>query len=165
MKPFINGIIVVEGSNDASFISSLIDAEIVVLNGCELQNIKYLKKASECCNVLLMTDPDDEGRKIRARVLDKILNCINIEIDINKCSKGMKNGIAECENNEVLRVLSPYFEPKCERVSLSKILTKNERRIISRYLDIEEVNNKQLNKRLSRLKITDEELNDILKGI
>ena len=127
--------------------------------------MKYLKKASESSKLFLLTDPDNEGRKIRERVNKEITNLINIEIDINKCTKGDKNGVAECENNEVLRVLSPYFEEINihDENNIGIIFKTNERKIICEKLNIEEVNNKQLNKRLRRLNISKDEIIKLLE--
>lgn len=164
MKPIVNEIIVVEGTNDASLITSLIDAEVVTLNGCELQNIRYLKAASKFTNILLLTDPDAEGHRIREKFNSFISNVTNIEIDINKCTKGTKNGVAECENNEVLRAISPYFADKRRNeVTLEKIFSKQERKTICNKLDIEEVNNKQFLKRMIRLNMDIESINKLLE--
>ena len=64
MRKVIDGIIVVEGSNDASFLSSLIDAEYVVLNGLEIKNLNYLKKASEHKQISLFSTNMTRSRKI-----------------------------------------------------------------------------------------------------
>ena len=165
MKPYIDGIIVVEGTNDAALITSLIDAEVVTLNGCELKNIKYLKLASKNNQIYLLTDPDQEGKRIRQKVLNEIPSCINIEIDINKCTKDIKNGVAECENNEVLHVISKYCTNKPQEIKNDKniIFTSLEREKICLKLGIENVNNKQLNKRLKRLKINEEQIQRMLE--
>ena len=45
MKISLNRVLVVEGKEDASYLSNYIDSEIVVVNGFELKNttISYLK--------------------------------------------------------------------------------------------------------------------------
>ena len=50
MKIFLDGILVVEGKEDASYLSNYIDSEIVVVNGFELdeRTINYLK---DKCNL------------------------------------------------------------------------------------------------------------------
>lgn len=163
MKPYIDGIIVVEGNNDASLISSLINSEIITLNGCELQNIKYLEKASKYTNIYLLTDPDEEGKRIRSKILKILPECINTEIDITKCTKNSKNGIAECEKSELLRVLGDYLQENYElKDNPIRLFNKKERELICKQLEIEEVNNKQLNRRLKRLQITNEEIEKML---
>ena len=48
MKHFVDGIIVVEGTSDVSFLTQFIDAEFVTTNGSEIptKTIEYLKKSS-----------------------------------------------------------------------------------------------------------------------
>ena len=56
MKKIIDGIIVVEGTNDVSYLSSLIDATFVSVNGLEIKNIELIKKVSLKKTVYLLTD-------------------------------------------------------------------------------------------------------------
>ena len=100
MRLFLDGVLVVEGKEDASYLSNYIESEIVVVNGFELDptTISYLNNK----RVIALLDPDDSGKQIR-KSLNKVLsNIVNVEIDINKCIRGSKNGVAECEINEIL---------------------------------------------------------------
>ena len=67
MTKIINGIIVVEGITDVSFLSQFIDAEFVTTNGSEipLETIEYLKNSQEKRDIFVLTDPDSPGKKIR----------------------------------------------------------------------------------------------------
>ena len=105
MKIFLDGILVVEGKEDASYLSNYIDSEIVVVNGFELdeRTINYLKDKK----IIALLDPDEAGVKIRNKLNELIPNIINVEIDINKCIRGVKNGVAECEIDEILTKLKP----------------------------------------------------------
>ena len=69
----LNRILVVEGKEDASYLSNYIDSEIVFVNGYELSkaNISYLKNRP----VILLLDPDDAGKSIRNK-LNSLLNII-----------------------------------------------------------------------------------------
>ena len=106
MKISLNRILVVEGKEDASYLSNYIDSEIVVVNGYELpeSTISYLKDKP----VILLLDPDSAGESIRNQ-LNRVLNkAVNVSIDIKKCTKGVKNGVAECEIEEILDKLSEF---------------------------------------------------------
>ena len=164
MKRKIDGIIVVEGSNDASVISSLANAEIVSINGCELKNINYLKKASELCSIFLMTDPDKEGTNLRDKIKKEIPSAIDIIIDIDCCTKGSKNGVAECENNELLRAISKYFVDfsKNENNENFPYISKEHRVKVCQYLGIENCNFKTFKTRMKRLKINKEKIDEII---
>lgn len=110
MKYQIDGILVVEGSGDASFLSSFIDCEIVTTNGLDLPTDKlaYLAVASAKKEILVLTDSDEAGETIRARIHEKV-TCTDIRVDPLKCNKKFKHGVAECNKEEIIRVLSPFF--------------------------------------------------------
>ena len=106
MKFYLDGILVVEGKEDASYLSNYIDSEIVVVNGFEMaeETIKYLTGR----RVIALLDPDEAGKQIRRILNDKLDNVANVEIDINKCVRGSKNGVAECSIEEIVAKLQPF---------------------------------------------------------
>ena len=106
MKISLNRILVVEGKVDASYLSSYIGSEIVVVNGYEVSDatISYLKDKP----VILLLDPDSAGESIRNKLNRVLDNAVNVSIDIKKCSRGAKNGVAECEIAEILDKLSEF---------------------------------------------------------
>ena len=106
MKMHLDRILVVEGKEDASYLSNYINSEIVFVNGYELSeaNISYLKNRP----VILLLDPDEAGKIIRKKLNSLLNDVINIEVDIKKCTRGIKNGVAECEIDEVLGKLSEF---------------------------------------------------------
>ena len=56
MKYCINNIIVVEGKEDASYLSSFIDAEYVTTNGYEIpvEEVDYLNEASKIYKTIVL---------------------------------------------------------------------------------------------------------------
>ena len=106
MKISLNRILVAEGKEDASYLSNYIDSEIVVVNGYELSaaTLSYLKNKP----VILLMDPDSAGEDIRKKLNSALDDVVNVSIDIKKCNRGTKNGIAECEIDEVLGKLSEF---------------------------------------------------------
>ena len=155
MKLTLNRVLVVEGKEDASYLSNYIDSEIVVINGYELSDatISYLKDKP----VLLLLDPDSAGEEIRKKLNRVLNNVTNVFIDIKKCTKGIKNGVAECEIDEILSKLSEYCrvfgekQPDFTTADLYKLgLSNNKdlRKYVSERLNLGKCNFKTLNKRL-----------------
>ena len=155
MKLHLNRILVVEGKEDASYLSNYIDSEIVVVNGYELSKatISYLKDKP----VILLLDPDLAGEEIRKKLNLALNNVINVSVDIKKCTKGVKNGIAECEIDEVLCKLSEFcgdFSAKRPDFSTSDLYElglsndKNMRKFVCKKLNLGECNFKIMQKRL-----------------
>lgn len=101
---FYDGIIVVEGRGDEAFLSSFIDSIYVVTNGFELnkKDIDFLKSIKDKNKIIVLTDSDDAGLKIRQRIEEEIPGCVNIFADINECNKNGKHGVAESNKNHIL---------------------------------------------------------------
>ena len=167
MKKYWAYPLVVEGKEDASYLSNYIDSEIVVVNGFELsrKTIEYLKSKT----VIALLDPDEAGKQIRQKLNKELSNVINIEIDINKCNRGEKNGVAECEINEILDKLTPYVTEKevnqdiisnTDLYNLGLLENKELREYVCEQLKLGKCNNKQL---LNRLSTNNIELNRLKK--
>ena len=170
MKISLDGILVVEGKEDSSYLSNYISSEIVVLNGFEMDKhtIYYLKNK----RVIALLDPDESGKQIRQKLNNLLDNVVNVEIDINKCTRGSKNGIAECEINTIINVLSPYIKEKEDRTnainesdlySLELIGNRHKRSYVCEYFNLGKCNAKLLYKRLLLNNVKYEQLVEALK--
>ena len=170
MKLFLKGILVVEGKEDASYLSNYIASEIVVVNGFEIpkSTISYLKDKT----VILLLDPDEAGLRIRDKLKKLLPNSIDVEIDINKCKRGIKNGVAECEIDEVLSKLHNYVDNKTKTESnikksdlyeLGIIGNKELRKRVCETFNLGDCNGKTMYKRLLNNSISLEQLYEIIK--
>lgn len=171
MKLFLNGVLVVEGKEDASYLSNYIESEIVVVNGYEMSDytINYLKGKT----IIALLDPDDAGKQIRKTLNDKLENVINVEIDINKCIRGTKNGVAECSIDEIMAKLQPYSvknPAKLKRIQESDIfklgLVNDDvdlRKYVCEKLNLGKCNGKVLLKRLNANNVSMEELTKVME--
>ena len=171
MKLFLNGVLVVEGKEDASYLSNYIGSEIVVVNGYEMSDntINYLKGKT----IIALLDPDDAGKQIRKTLNDKLENVINVEIDINKCIRGTKNGVAECSIDEIMAKLQPYSvknPAKLKRIQESDIFKMglvngdvDLRKYVCEKLNLGKCNGKVLLKRLNANNVSMEELAKVVE--
>ena len=170
MKICLNRVLVVEGKEDASYLSNYISSEIVVVNGFELSKatISYLKNKQ----VILLLDPDESGKRIREKLNNEIKDAVNVEIDINKCNRGVKNGIAECEIDEILNKLHKYvIEEHSKETSinfsdlynLGLMDNKELRDKVCRELNLGSCNAKTLYKRLVNNNISLKQIKEVVK--
>ena len=170
MKIFLSKTLVVEGKEDAAYLSNYISSEIVVVNGFELskETLAYLKNKE----VILLLDPDESGKRIREKINKEIPNAVNVEIDINKCDRGIKKGVAECQIDEVLNKLSVYIVEEnvketdiklSDLYSLGLMNDKNLRSEVCLKLKLGNCNVKTFYKRLINNSITLKQLSEAVK--
>lgn len=173
MKMNFDGIIVVEGKEDASYISSFVDTEIVTTNGYEIPSteIAYLDAVADRKTILILTDSDSAGEIIRSRI--KISGSIDVRVPLDKCNKKHKHGVAECSKEEIIRILEPFCSKKAAKVqdidaSFLYSLGLNKkylRTIFAKKVPVGLVNMKQLVRRLNSLDYTKEKVTSIMKEI
>lgn len=171
MKEYLKGVLVVEGKEDAAYLSNYISSEIVVINGFEMNptTIDYLKDKE----VILLIDPDEAGKNIRKILNERLSDVINVEIDISKCSRGKKNGVAECDIAEIMTKLQPYFakkHAKLKRITTSDLFNlglinsdNNLRNYVCETFNLGICNGKILLKRLNENNISIEELTRVVE--
>lgn len=173
MKYFINKIIVVEGKEDVSYLSSFIEAEYVTTNGYDIkpQELDYLNEASKYKEILVLVDPDKAGRDIEKTLRPRIAKATYLNINISKCVRGKKNGVAECEQEEIINVLKSHFSEKNPQKTnvlqrkLNKIdfSDKKLREYICEKLHLGICNLKKLFIRLETLQVSEEKLQEIVQ--
>lgn len=73
MKPRIREIIVVEGRDDESAIKQAVDAQVIKTHGFGIarKTWELIEKAYEDRGIIIFTDPDFAGEKIRRRLKEK----------------------------------------------------------------------------------------------
>ena len=168
---YIDGVIVVEGTGDASYLSSFICSEYVVLNGYDMSEdvIDYLKNIKNR-KIIVLTDPDTAGLEIEKKLKEKGLEYEYRKVDIKKCDKNGKHGVAECEKEEILRVLGDLIQdsnPFRKSISESEfnafgfMNSKEKREEISEKLHLGVCNSKTLFKRMNYNGITAEKIKEL----
>ena len=172
-KRYIDNLIVVEGKNDASLISSLFEVEIIPLNGyeCNKEDLDYINEASKLLPVIILTDSDSAGKSIRNKLHSLINNYIDVEVDISKCNKRNKHGVAECNLQEINRVLQDFSSNNTiisQRITNEDVCKNDidpaERTYLSKRFKLGRCNNKTFIKRLNRLGVTIEVIKKELKS-
>lgn len=106
MKKKLDAILVVEGKSDVALLSNYIDCEFVITNGSDVpkETISYLKNVKDK-KIIVLTDPDSPGKKIRDKLDENIPNLNHVFIPKEKAIKHNKVGVAECDIDTILEAL------------------------------------------------------------
>lgn len=104
----LDAVVVVEGKSDRDFLSSFLDCEIVTTNGSEVsrETIKYIDFIAKTRDVVVLTDPDSPGNRIRAILDREIPGLLHAYVLKKEATRNGKVGVAESTIGEVLRALS-----------------------------------------------------------
>ena len=113
-KVHYDALIVVEGATDKALLTSFLDSEIVITNGSDVPRgiIEYIKGVSATRDVVVLTDPDAPGKKIRDTLDQEIPGLYHAYIPKERCIKGHKVGIAESSKEDILEALSHIVPSK-----------------------------------------------------
>ena len=169
-KIYIPGVIVVEGKEDVSYLSSFVDSQFFTTNGYDISKAKleFLKRVSEVNRIIVLTDNDEAGKKISEVIKKEICAVIDIKTDKITRKNYKKSGVAETPKEEVLGVLSPYSSNKEKHdklvdyqlnkiISLSSDSEMIKSKIVNDYRLIDG-NTKYLSQQLQMLKIEPKEI-------
>lgn len=108
-----NAVIVVEGKMDKDLILSFLSCDIVTTNGSAVsrETIKLIKELKKTREVIVLTDPDAPGKRIRDILNQEIPGLLNAFVPKKKAIKGHKVGVAECSKETILEALSNLLPP------------------------------------------------------
>lgn len=109
----IKEVIVVEGRDDITAVKRAVDAEVIAVGGFGINAkiIDRIKEAQKRQGVIVLTDPDFAGDKIR-RIISKRVKGIKHAYIAQK--DGMKNGDIGVENAEPHIIIRALEYAKCE---------------------------------------------------
>lgn len=174
----INEIVVVEGKDDTTRVKLAVDCDTIETNGSALNEatLEAIEHAAEKRGVIILTDPDYPGNKIRMTIEKRVPSAkqafIDASIARNKRGKiGIEHAPIEAIKEALTNVSTP-FDSDVETVSKQLLIDQQlilgpgarERRakLCSR-LKIGYCNGKQLFHRLNAFGITEEDVMNALK--
>ena len=164
----IDGVIVVEGKSDVLFLETFLDPiEFIVTNGSEISKstLNTVKEYSKKYKIIVLTDPDFPGKKIRDTINNNVENCYNAFVNKEVSIKKNKVGVAESTKEEVLKSLQNLhiFSKSLQNSTISlsdltkwgylDINQKEFRDYISKKYNFDIVNKKRFIKRINSLNI------------
>lgn len=167
----IKEVIVVEGRDDITAVKRAVDAELIATSGFGItdKTIERIRNAEKRCGVIILTDPDYAGEKIRRTISEKVPGCKHAFIPREKATSngdvGVENASPESIRNALTKVKTEIQGERREfdmndlllfNLAGSEDASKN-RDDIGRELGIGYGNAKQFLNRLNRYGITREE--------
>lgn len=175
----IKEIIVVEGRDDISAVKKAVDAELIATSGFGIteETIKRIQKAAERRGVIIFTDPDYAGEKIRSIISKQVKNAKHAFLPRDKAMKDGDIGIENANPEDIIEALSKVrvesSEPRTEFTKDDLIETgligatdsSIKRDTVGRMLGIGYCNSKQFLKRLNNYGITREEFEESIRRL
>jgi ribonuclease M5 len=103
----IKEIIVVEGKSDISAVKRAVEAQVISTNGLGINQkiINIIKKASKNRGIIILTDPDYPGKKIRNILASEIENCKHAFIPRDKANKDGDIGVENASAQAIIEAL------------------------------------------------------------
>lgn len=169
----IKEVIVVEGKDDTTAIKRAVDADTIETNGSAINEdtIEKIKRAQESRGVIVFTDPDYPGEKIRKTIAEHVPGCKHAFLTkveaIDKKGKGL--GVEHALPETIRKALGHaqlMKETIVEEITNEDLIdagliggnkAKARREKIGKQLRIGYTNGKQLHKRLMMFQISKEE--------
>lgn len=168
----IKEVIVVEGKDDTIAIKRAVDADTIETNGSAIneETIGQIKLAQQTRGVIIFTDPDYPGQKIRQTIVEQVPECkhafITKEAALHKRGKGLGVEHATIEAiQQALKEAHLMTEEYVEVITQEDLLaagliggprSKERREKLGKMLKIGYTNGKQLHKRLNVFQISKE---------
>ena len=169
----VKEVIVVEGKDDTSKIKQVLDADTIETNGSAINHniLEQIAHAKEKRGVIIFTDPDYPGQRIRQIIDRHVPGCKHAFLPKKLAqAKGKKGiGIEHASPKAIKEALAAVYElrrdipseiTKQDLIQYGLIggqLAKHKREKLGEILNIGYVNGKQLLKRLEMFHITKEE--------
>lgn len=177
----IKEIIVVEGKDDTAAIKRAVDADTIETSGSAInkETLKLIKHAQETRGVIVFTDPDYPGQRIRSIIKENIPGCKHAFLPKEEAVRSGKKGLGiehatrESIRNALLHVKQEFVEvvtgiTKEDLIDAGFIghpKSSERRDKLGKLLNIGYTNGKQLQKRLQMFQISKEEFGQAVKKV
>ena len=168
----VKELIVVEGKHDKEKVEKLFDCTVLCTNGLALtaDALKTIKAASEYNGVIVLTDPDFPGNKIRDLINSEVKNIKHVFVDRKKAIGKRNVGIEYVKDEDLIEALKNAVTITADKESISwseylnlgLMKNKNKRDYLSGQLNLGQNNNKRLFRYLNMLGYRFDQLKGIL---
>lgn len=110
-KYYLDGVLVVEGKSDVSYLSSFIKTHYFITNGYDLseQKLEFLARVSQVRKVIVMSDNDKAGEDIANKIKNKINKVFAVKSAKIPRKSYKKCGVAETEYEAIIDALKDFL--------------------------------------------------------
>lgn len=175
----IKEVIVVEGRDDITVVKAAVDAEVIATRGFGYNKkfIKNLQTIAEKRGIIILTDPDYMGEKIRKDIASRVSNCKHAFLPQNLAIKGQDIGVENASSEairEAIRKARPIEVEASGEFTREELLalgfiggegSRERRQALGSILGIGYSNSKQLVNRLNNFGISRQEFNRAVERI
>ena len=175
----IKEIIVVEGRDDIVAVKNAVEAEVIATGGFGYKEdfIESLKVIAEKRGIIILTDPDYAGERIRKDIGRNIKNCKHAFLSRGKAFKKGDIGVENATKEDIIEAIKkarPIIIEKREEFTKEDLIklgliggsnSKQKREKLGNILGIGYGNSKQFLNRLNNFGITKEEFIEALEAM
>jgi ribonuclease M5 len=103
----IKEVIVVEGRDDVTAVKRAVDAELISVSGFGINEkvINKIREAQKRKGVIIFTDPDFAGEKIRKIITKRVSNCKHAYISQKEGNKNGNIGVENASPETIIKAL------------------------------------------------------------
>jgi ribonuclease M5 len=173
-------VIVVEGKDDMAAVKRACQAEVLITNGLGItkETLDLIAEAHKRCGVIILTDPDFPGEKIRRIIDEAVPGCRHAYLEQKK--SGTKRGKVGVEYAKPQEILYSLQRARATEVSTPRSFSMEDlylaglvgdlqagqrREKLGFYLGVGRCNAKQFLNRLNGYGITKSEFAEALKAL
>ena len=173
----IQEVIVVEGRHDEALLKQCFACDVIVTNGLALdvETLERIRHAQQERGVIILTDPDSPGNRIRERINQAVPGCINVFMDKKQASTDRKVGVEHAAAAVIKEALAHQitFADDAETITVQDMYelglsghphSRERRTVLGRTLHLGDGNAKTMRRRLNAARITKEQIREILYG-
>lgn len=183
MKPKIEEIIVVEGKDDTRRIQEVVLADTIETIGSAINEeiLTRIAHAQETRGVIVFTDPDFSGEKIRKTIMEVVPDVKHAFLPRSQAvpqKRGNSLGVEHASDQAILqalkKVMTPVSDQTTSEISRQLLMdygliagsqAKEKREKLGDELRIGYTNGKQLEKRLRMFRISEDEFRQAMKKV
>ena len=178
MRPMIAEVVVVEGKSDVAAVKRACRAQTIMTSGLGIsrETIEEIRLAQKHCGVIILTDPDAPGEKIRRIISQKVPGCKHAYLYRDRLDTKRPIGVEHAGPAEILAALeaakATSREERAQAFTLADMVelglagetrARAKRDWLSRRLDLGQTNGKQFLRRLNDYGVSRDELLNALE--